>query len=87
MSKFNIPEEVDIMLNKQEIKMIEEKIKKVEDRITFLKNKSSIAMLTNSNWDKTTSGKPVYIGFDYDTDIEFLKDYLYLLKRRIILNE
>ena len=75
------------MLNKQEIKMIEEKIKKVEDRITFLKNKSSIAMLTNTNWDKTSSGKPVYIGFDYDTDIEFLKDYLYFLKRRIILNE
>ena len=74
------------MLDKKEIEMVKEKIKKVEDRITFLKNKESIAMLTNSNWS-TVNGKPVYIGFDYDTDIEFLKDYLYLLKRRIILNE
>ena len=37
------------MLDKKEKEMIENKIKKVEDRITFLKNKSSIAMLTNSN--------------------------------------
>lgn len=75
------------MLNKKEIEGIQNKIKKVEDRITFLKNKESIAMLTSTNWDKTTSGKPVYIGFDYDTDIKLLEDYLYLLKRRIILNE
>ena len=74
------------MLDKKEIEMVKEKIKKVEDRITFLKNKESIAMFTNSNWT-TVAGKPVYIGFDYDTDIEFLKDYLYLLKRRLILNE
>ena len=74
------------MLNNHEIKMIEEKINNVEKRLALLNNKKSIAMLTNSNWS-TVNGKPVYIGFDYDTDIEFLKDYLYLLKRRIILNE
>lgn len=74
------------MLNKQEIKMIEEKISNVEKRLILLDNKKRVAMLTNTNWS-TINGKPVYIGFDYDTDIEFLKDYLYLLKRRIILNE
>ena len=74
------------MLNKQEIKMIEEKISNVEKRLMLLDNKKRVAMLTNSN-RSTVNGKPVYIGFDYDTDIEFLKDYLYLLKRRIILNE
>lgn len=74
------------MLNKQEIKMIEEKISNVEKRLMLLDNKKRVAMLTNSNWT-TVASKPVYIGFDYDTDIEFLKDYLYLLKRRLILNE
>ena len=74
------------MLNKQEIKMIEEKISNVEKRLILLDNKKRVAMLTNTNWS-IINGKPVYIGFDYDTDIEFLKDYLYLLKRRIILNE
>lgn len=74
------------MLNKKEIESIQKKIKVAEERLVILGNKNSIAMLTNSNWS-TVNGKPVYIGFDYDTDIEFLKDYLYLLKRRIILNE
>lgn len=74
------------MLNKKEIEGIQNKIKKVEGRLAILENKKSITMLTGSNWT-TVCGKPVYIGFDYDADIEIIKDYIYLLKRRIILNE
>ena len=74
------------MLNKKEIESIENKIKIAEERLAILENKKSIAMLTNSNWS-TVNDKPVYIGFDYATDIEIIKDYIYLLKRRIILNE
>nr|DAS28783.1 MAG TPA: hypothetical protein [Caudoviricetes sp.] len=74
------------MLNKKEIESIQKKIKVAEERLVILGNKNSIAMLTNSNWT-TVSGKPVYIGFDYNADIEIIKDYIYLLKRRLTLNE
>ena len=76
------------MLNKQEIEMINEKIKMAEERLVILKNKKSIAMLTNSNWHKgSISGKLTYIGYDYDTDIKIVEDYIYLLKEKLILNE
>ena len=75
------------MLNKKEIEVIKNKIKTAEGRLEVLENRRSIAMLTSSNWT-TVGGKPVYIGIDgYDIDIELIKDYIYLLKRRLILNE
>ena len=74
------------MLNKKEIESIQNKIKMAEERLVILNNKKSIAMLTNTNWT-TVAGKPVYIGYDYNTDIEIVKDYIYLLKEKIILNE
>lgn len=74
------------MLNKQEIKMINDKIEVAEKRLATIKNKESLAKLKGSNW-VTISGKPKYIGEDFSTDITILEDYIYLLKRRLILNE
>lgn len=76
------------MLNKQEIEMINGKIKMAEERLAILKNKESIAMLTDSNYHKgSISGKLMYIGYDYATDIKIIEDYIYLLKEKLILNE
>lgn len=86
MSKFKIPEEVDIMLNKKEIESIQKKIKIAEDRLAIIKNKESLAKLNGSNWT-TIAGRPKYIGEDFDTDITIIEDYIYLLKRRLILND
>ncbi|UTV61234.1 hypothetical protein JDFnp4_56 [Fusobacterium phage JD-Fnp4] len=86
MSQFNIPEEVDIMLNKKEIEMINNKIEVAEKRLATIKNKESLAKLRGSNWT-TVAGKPKYIGEDFSTDITIIEDYIYLLKRRLTLNE
>lgn len=74
------------MLNKKEIEMINEKIKVAEKRLSTIKNKESLAKLNSSNWT-TIAGRPKYIGEDFDTDITIIEDYIYLLKRRLILNE
>ena len=74
------------MLNKKEKEMIENKIKVAEERLATIKNKESLAKLNDSNWT-TIAGRPKYIGEDFDTDITIIEDYIYLLKRRLILNE
>ena len=74
------------MLNKKEKESIENKIKIAEGRLATIKNKEAISKLTASNW-ATIAGKPKYIGEDFDTDITIIEDYIYLLKRRLILNE
>lgn len=74
-------------IKEREREGIQKKIKTAEERLAVLENRRSIAMLTSSNWT-TVGGKPVYIGIDgYDIDIELMKDYIYLLKEKIILNE
>ena len=74
------------MLNKQEIKMINDKIEVAEKRLATIKNKESLAKIKGSNW-ATVAGKPKYIGEDFSTDITIIEDYIYLLKRRLILND
>ena len=74
------------MLNKKEKEMIENKIKVAEGRLATIKNKESLAKLNGSNWT-TIAGRPKYIGEDFSTDITIIEDYIYLLKRRLILNE
>ena len=76
------------MINKQEIEMINGKIKMAEERLAILKNKESIAMLTDSNYHKgSISGKLMSICYDYAIDIKIIEDYIYLLKEKLILNE
>ena len=77
------------MLNKKEIEGINEKIKVAEGRLAALKNGEATEMMKASNWiyspDKQIKVK--YLGEDFSTDIEILEDYIYLLKRRLTLNE
>ena len=74
------------MLNKKEIENIQNKIKVAEGRLATIKNKESLSKLKGSNWT-TIAGKPKYIGEDFSTDITIIEDYIYLLKRRLILND
>ena len=76
------------MLNKKEIEMIEEKIKVAEGRLAALKNGEATEVMKASNWIYTPD-KPIKIKYleDFSTDIKILEDYIYLLKRRLALNE
>ena len=75
------------MLNKNEIKMIEEKIKVAEGRLAALKNGEATESMKASNWIYTPD-KPIKVKYleDFSTDIEILEDYIYLLKEKLTLN-
>ena len=77
------------MLNEKEIEMTNGKIKVAEGRLAALKNGERTEKMKASNWIYTPD-EPIkfkFLGEDFSTDIEILKDYIYLLKRRLTLNE
>jgi hypothetical protein len=77
------------MLNKKEIEVIQNKIKTAEGRLFALKKGEVSEQMKASNWIHNPDApiKNKYLGEDFSTDIKILEDYIYLLKRRLTLNE
>ena len=59
-----------------------EKLRIAEERLKVFKDKRCIAVLDKSNWVEY-KGKSLYIGEDYDIDVELIKDYICLLKKEL----
>ena len=77
------------MLNKKEIEGIQNKIKIAEGRLFALKKGEVTEAMKASNriYSPDKQIKIKYLGEDFSTDINILEDYIYLLKRRLTLNE